>query len=133
MSYQIILDKMLYHFLNIFGLVNKVFAQVSGETQNAGFSGTSPAPSPTIKNPLESESILDLLAALLNVIVQVGIPLIALAIVYSGFLFVKAQGNESELSEAKKTLYWTVIGAAIVLGALVISKVIQATVTSLKV
>jgi len=124
---------MLYHFLNIFGLVNKVFAQVSGETQNAGFSGTSPAPSPTIKNPLESESILDLLAALLNVIVQVGIPLIALAIVYSGFLFVKAQGNESELSEAKKTLYWTVIGAAIVLGALVISKVIQATVTSLKV
>ena len=117
---------MLYYFLNIFGLVNKVFAQ--------GINQPSPtSPSPAIENPLKSESILDLLTALLDVIVQVGIPLIALAIVYSGFLFVKAQGNDSELSEAKKTLYWTVIGAAIVLGALVISQVIQTTVTSLKV
>ena len=112
---------MLYYLLNIFGLVNKVFADSPIGTQ-----------SPTLTNPLKSESILDLLTALLNVIVQVGIPLIALAIVYSGFLFVKAQGNESELSEAKKTLYWTVIGAAIVLGALVISQVIQTTVTSLE-
>ncbi len=118
---------MLYYLLNIFGFVNKVFAQ--------GLGGSAPnpsLPSPTLTNPLKSESILDLLTALLDVIVQVGIPLIALAIVYSGFLFVKAQGNESELSEAKKTLYWTVIGAAIVLGALVISQVIQTTVTSLE-
>ncbi len=125
---------MLYYLLNIFGLVNKVFARFTGDQGSSGFNGTQSggAPSPAIKNPLKSETILDLLTALLNVIVQVGIPLIALAIVYSGFLFVKAQGNESELSEAKKTLYWTVIGAAIVLGALVISNVIQATVVSLK-
>lgn len=116
---------MLYYFLNIFGLVNKVFAAAPGEGQ--------PSPSPAIKNPLKTESILDLLQALLGVVVQVGIPLIALAIVYSGFLFVKAQGNESELSEAKKTLYWTVIGAAIVLGAFVISGVIKTTIDQLKV
>ena len=119
---------MLYYLLNIFGLVNKVFARLP-----VGDGRPTPTPpSPAIKNPLNSETILDLLTALLNVIVQVGIPLIALAIVYSGFLFVKAQGNDSQLSEAKKTLYWTIIGAAIVLGALVISQVIQTTVTSLE-
>mgnify|MGYP001611480126 CR=1 FL=1 len=113
---------MLYYFLNFFGLVNKVFATSGGGT-----------PSPEIENPLKSETILDLLNTLLGVVVQVGIPLIALAIVYSGFLFVKAQGNESQLSEAKKTLYWTVIGAAIVLGAFVISGVIETTITGLRV
>ena len=115
---------MLYYLLNIFGLVNKVFAVGEGGIT---------APAPQLINPLKFKSILDLLTALLNVIVQVGIPLIALAIVYSGFLFVKAQGNDSQLSEAKKTLYWTIIGAAIVLGALVISQVINTTVTNLKV
>ena len=123
---------MLYHLLNIFGLVNKVFAQGTIGTQPPG-GGINTSLFPVIKNPLKYESILDLLQALLGVVVQVGIPLIALAIVYSGFLFVKAQGNESELSEAKKTLYWTVIGAAIVLGAFVISQVIQTTITGLKV
>lgn len=115
---------MLYYLLNIFGLVNKVFADDVYTTSD-------PPPAPRLTNPLESESILDLLQTLLGVVVQVGIPLIALAIVYSGFLFVKAQGNESQLSEAKKTLYWTVIGAAIVLGAAVISGVIQTTIKNL--
>ena len=118
---------MLYHLLNIFGLVNKVFAQ--------GINQPPPSrpPSPSITNPLKSDSIIELLNALLDIIVQVGIPIIAIFIVYSGFLFVKAQGNESKLSEAKQTLLWTVIGAAIVLGATVISGVINATIGSLEV
>src|SRR3989344_9158122 len=115
---------MLYHLLNIFGLANKVFADTPGTTQ--------PAPPIKLENPLESDSILILLTKLLDVVVQVGIPVIAIFIVYSGFLFVKAQGNDSKLSEAKVTLMWTVIGAASVLGATVISGVINATIVGLK-
>jgi hypothetical protein len=115
---------MLYHLLNIFGLVNKVFATgEGGET-----------PPIKLENPLGdgTSSILILLTKLLDVVVQVGIPVIAIFIVYSGFLFVKAQGNESKLSEAKQVLLYTVIGAAIVLGATVISGVINATIVGLK-
>ncbi|HEY4476389.1 MAG TPA: hypothetical protein VJB69_00135 [Candidatus Paceibacterota bacterium] len=115
--------------LDFFGLANKVFAQFTDETPST----PPPSLSPAITNPLRAKSIVALLTALLDVIVQVGIPVIALAIVYSGFLFVKAQGNESQLSEAKQTLYWTVIGAAIVLGAFVISGVIQSTIVELEV
>ena len=118
---------MLFYLLNIFGLVNKVFAQAPGQGQ--------PTPPIKLENPLGpgTGSLLILLTKLLDIVREVGIPVIAIFIVYSGFLFVKAQGNDSQLSEAKKTLYWTIIGAAIVLGALVISQVIQTTVTSLKV
>lgn len=120
---------MLYHFLNFFGLVNKVFAEPTN------FPGElPPAPSsisPVITNPLDSDSILQLIQKLLDTVVQIGIPVIALAIVYAGFLFVKAQGNESKLTEAKQILLYTVIGAGIVLGATVISRVIQTTIDSL--
>lgn len=119
---------MLYYLLNIFGLVNKVFANTHGISPSP--EGISPAPA--IENPLKAKSIVLLLNALLDIVVQVGIPVIAIFIVYSGFLFVKAQGNESKLSEAKQTLFYTVIGAAIVLGALVISQVIEQTIGSLK-
>ncbi|MEK7621930.1 MAG: hypothetical protein AAB415_02010 [Patescibacteria group bacterium] len=113
---------MLYHLLNLFGLVNKVFADSPGVS-----------PSPAITNPLagKADSIVGLLNVLLDIIIQIGIPVIAIFIVYSGFLFVKAQGNESKLSEAKQTLRYTVIGAAIVLGAKVISVVIETTIKSL--
>ncbi|MFH1170098.1 MAG: hypothetical protein V1704_00860 [Candidatus Vogelbacteria bacterium] len=112
---------MLYHLLNILGLANKVFAGIQGDT-----------PPIKLENPLTSDSILILLTKLLEIVRDVGIPVIAIFIVYSGFLFVKAQGNDSKLSEAKATLMWTVIGAAIVLGATVISEVIQATIGGLE-
>lgn len=113
---------MLYYLLNFFGLANKVFAEDVGGTQPI-----------KLKNPLGdgTGSLLILLTKLLDVVRQVGIPVIAIFIVYSGFLFVKAQGNESKLSEAKQVLLYTVIGAAIVLGATVISAVINQTIGSL--
>ena len=117
---------MLYYLLNIFGLVNKVFAQ--------GINQPLPAPPIKLENPLGSGtgSLLILLTKLLEIVRDVGIPVIAIFIVYSGFLFVKAQGNDSKLSEAKQTLLWTMIGAAIVLGATVISGVINTTIGGLK-
>ena len=120
---------MLYHFLNFFGLINKVFAGAPGE----GLPVPTPPSSisPVIKNPLKSDSILELLNVLLRVIIEIGIPVIALAIVYAGFLFVKAQGNESKITEAKEVIKYTLLGAGIVLGATVISGVIQTTIRQL--
>ena len=54
-----------------------------------------------------------------------------LAIVYSGFLFVTAQGNETKLEKAKKVIVWTLIGGVLVLGAQVVATAIQGTVREL--
>jgi hypothetical protein len=52
---------------------------------------------------------------------------------YSGMLFVvnKKQGNVDGITRAKQTLKYTLIGAALVLGAFVIANALQSTLTSL--
>ncbi len=83
-----------------------------------------------IENPL-GNNIVDLstfIQAVVKIVLVVGIPLLALAIIYAGFLFVKAQGNSEELTKAKHALLYTVIGGALLLGAFVISNAIVSTV-----
>ena len=85
-----------------------------------------------IQNPLNVDSIAELIAVVLNLIVNLGTPILVLAFVYVGFLFVVARGNEQGLTKAKDAFLYTVIGAALVLGAFVISEVIQNTVGQLQ-
>ncbi len=85
-----------------------------------------------LNNPLgDVDTIYEFLLVILNLVVQIGTPVIVLAVIYSGFLFVRAQGNPSKLDEAKQALLYTAIGAAIVLGAYTITTVIERTVTGL--
>lgn len=68
-----------------------------------------------------------------NIILPIAIPIIAIFIMYSGMLFVvnKKQGNVDGITRAKQTLKYTLIGAALVLGAFVIANALQSTLTSL--
>ena len=68
---------------------------------------------------------------LLEGFLKIGIPIVALAIIYSGFLFVSARGNTEKLGKAKDSLMYTIIGAAILLGAWSIAKLISTTVAGL--
>jgi hypothetical protein len=87
-----------------------------------------------IDNPLKDniDSIPELVSIILSAVVQVGVPVVALGIIYSGFLFVQAQGKPEEISRAKAAFAWTLAGAAIVLGAFVIVEIIQGTIDQLK-
>ncbi len=87
-----------------------------------------------ITNPLGTsgpKTIPEFIKILLEGALQVGIPVIALAVIYCGFLFVKARGNSEELTKAKDALLYTLIGAAILLGSWAIAEMISATVTGL--
>lgn len=86
-----------------------------------------------IKNPL-GDNVKDLptfIQSILNFVLVIGVPIVTLAIIYAGFLFVVARGNSEELTKAKKTLLYTLIGAALLLGSFVIAKAIQSTVVEL--
>ena len=85
-----------------------------------------------ICNPLNSTSTLqDLIKNVLEKALYIGVPIIALAIIYSGFLFVSAVGNPEKIGKAKDTLLYTLIGAAILLGSWAIAQLITSTVTAL--
>ena len=59
----------------------------------------------------------DLIASLADAVTAIAIPFVVVFLVYAGFLFVSARGNEKQLTTAKEVFYWTIIGAAVVVGA----------------
>ncbi len=85
-----------------------------------------------IINPLGTTSTLPaLIQKILEGMLKIGIPIVALAIIYCGFLFVFARGNSEKITHAKDALLYTMIGAAILLGAWAIAQMISATVLAL--
>ncbi|MBP6931518.1 MAG: hypothetical protein KBD48_03535 [Candidatus Pacebacteria bacterium] len=87
-----------------------------------------------IKNPLDSSinTLPKFIEEALKIVLQIGVPVVTLAIIYSGFLFVMARGNSEKLGEAKNTLMYTLIGAALLLGSWVIAQAIQGTISDIK-
>ena len=87
---------------------------------------------PTIQNPLGSSNtdVTVLLQRIMDLVTKVGAVIVVFFVIYSGYKFVAARGNEGEVTKAKEMFYFTVIGAAILLGAGVIAKVVVGTVES---
>ncbi len=81
-----------------------------------------------LQNPLKFDTIQGLVAELLKLIIQIGTPIAVVMIVWSGFLFVTARGNQTSLERAKSTLLWTVVGTAILLGAAILASVLENTI-----
>lgn len=85
-----------------------------------------------ICNPIPGITSIDgLIAKLLTGAIKIGLPIIALAIIYCGFLFVQARGKPEAISKAREALLYTLIGAAILLGSWAIAQLISSTVTGL--
>lgn len=87
-----------------------------------------PAFAQALDNPLSFNTLREFLEAILNVIVTIAFPVVVVMVIYTGFLFVTARGNEQKLSTAKTALVWTLVGAMIVLGAFVLANAISGTV-----
>lgn len=68
--------------------------------------------------------------AVLSIIVRIGIPVASLFLIWSGFMFITAGGNESKLSAAKKGFIWSCIGFGVLLGAWLLATAFQGVITS---
>ena len=85
-----------------------------------------------IVNPLSNvTSIPELIKTVLEGVIKIGMPVIVLAIIYCGFLFVAARGNPESIKKAKSALLYTLIGAAVLLGSWGIAQLITTTITEL--
>jgi hypothetical protein len=74
---------------------------------------------------------MELVAALIDIVITVGIPIVTLAIIYTGYLFVIARGDTTKIKEARTAFTWTVIGAVILLASWVIAQAIHGTVNQI--
>lgn len=82
----------------------------------------------TFSNPVKATSIAGLLTDVLKFFVRVATVACVIGIVWSGFLFVKAQGNEEELKRAKQAFFYALVGTLLMLGAEVIAQAIGKTI-----
>lgn len=130
-KYSILGGVLKYSFVIMFGFMLMtpfVFVNAGGDTvgDNTGTNINT-----KINNPLGADgpqNIQDFIKVIVEAVVYIGIPIVALAIIYTGFLFVKAQGNPEAITKAKMSLLYTLIGGALLLGAFVIANAIGKTV-----
>ena len=108
---------------------------VFGLAQNTGVGGppsssTEPGGSVNvkIKNPIGVDNLNDFIKKVLEAVIRIGLPIVAIALIYSGYLFIEAQGNSGKLETAKRAFVYTLLGAAILLGAWALAQAITETV-----
>ena len=88
-------------------------------------------PPPKLENPLKENftSLPDFINFVLEkIVLPIGAVIAVFFIIFSGFLFVTAQGNEEKLAKAKTAFLWTAVGVLVLLGSIVISKGIAETI-----
>ena len=86
-----------------------------------------------IVNPLgeNKTDIQAFIATIITYIVKIGGVVAFFAYVLSGFYFVKAQGNPTELTKAKDIFINTSIGAGLLIGAQLIANILSGTINSI--
>jgi hypothetical protein len=85
-----------------------------------------------ITNPLQGGTdIPTFISMILGYIVTIGGIVATFAFIWAGFLYVKAQGSDTELSKAKEVFVNTCLGTAVLLGAQLLSSIITGTISSI--
>jgi hypothetical protein len=103
----------------------------SGTTSIVPPSGSTPTATYTLEDPLGVKNFCDLVKALLDIILAIGVPIAVLFLVWAGFKFILARGNATELGVARKNFMYVIIGIAVFLGAWTLATIISTTLQSL--
>lgn len=86
--------------------------------------GISTAHAFAVPNPINCDTFSCVVQAITAILVNIAIPLAAIFLIYAGFLFVSARGNEQQLKSAKDVFWYTIVGTAIVVGAYAIASAV---------
>jgi len=71
----------------------------------------------TIPNPLDADTIPELIEDIGDLIFYVGLALVTLMILIGGFIFITAAGDPQKVASAQRIFFWTAIGAAVIIFA----------------
>ncbi len=85
-----------------------------------------------LNDPLGCQTLTQFLSNLLQIVAQIGFPVIVLFMVYIGFLYISAEGNPEKIKKVHSYFFWALVGALLILGAQALSIAIQATVVQLQ-
>jgi uncharacterized membrane protein (DUF441 family) len=96
------------------------------------FAAESGSNSDKISNPIKATSLSSFFDSIVSVAIQLGTIVSVLGIMYGGFQYVSAQGDEEKIGKARNTITWALVGTAVLLGARTIMAVVNDTVKQLQ-
>lgn len=79
-------------------------------------------------NPIGSTTLDQFVAKVTAAALKIGVPIASLFIIWAGFKFVTARGDETAIKDAKKMFWYTIIGTAILLAASLLARVLSETI-----
>jgi hypothetical protein len=94
----------------VFLMTNKVLAQAGGTGGPSGGTG-----GVELKNPLGTTSIIQIINNVLNYLIYISVPILAIMILIGGFQILTARDNPEKITKGKTTIMYAVIGFVIVL------------------
>lgn len=81
-------------------------------------------------NPLgQTKTLDDFVVKITTAALKIGVPIAALFIMWAGFKYVTAAGDEKAVKDAHKIFLWTIVGTAILLAASLLATVLTGTIT----
>jgi len=81
------------------------------------FYGQAQPPPGSFPNPITATSFTGLAEKIITWIINIGISVAVIMIIYSALLFMTSAGNEEKVSKARKALTWSIIGLAILISS----------------
>ncbi|MEN9852403.1 MAG: Type secretion system pilin [Candidatus Parcubacteria bacterium] len=95
---------------------NHVLADALGR-ETAPTSGSGGVEIVQLKNPIAADSVNELIGNIIDILLLLAAPVLVCVFIWIGLRFVLAQGNATKLKEVRQAFLWTLVGAAIVIGA----------------
>ncbi len=112
---KIIVNGISFIYFGMFFIVSIVFADTGMFNDPVG--RTNPDFAIFVENIVQS-------------LVVILFPIVILLFIYTGFLFVKAQGKPAELEKARSAFVWSFVGAMLVLGAWALLHIVENTMSN---
>lgn len=113
------------HIARVYNCTVVVAAFVATSADAQGDVTHLPSPTPGVG------TLFEFVVEVLKIVIKIGIPVVVVCLVLAGFWLLSAQGDTKKLADAKKALWWTVVGAAILLCAVLIATVVKNTIDAL--
>ena len=79
----------------------------------------------TIVNPLDAESIEELIQDVIDLLFYIGVAIAPIMIIIAAYYFLTSGGDPSKIQTAKNIIFWTAVGLLIILLARGIISVIR--------
>lgn len=106
-------------------MMKQVFAQNNTPLAANNGSTTQTIVAPPIKNPFAGKNLSGVISQGINILLTLIVIAAVIVIIIAGFRMATAGGNPDQITKAKKTLIWAILGLVVAFMSFAIVRIVQ--------